>query len=196
MLPSTSEEVTNSIQKDGISFIFEARSLSAVVRYVYTPIEGNLSDFEVEINNGDAIKLAEDGGITVSMEGREWSPEDEEIERHFVSCERVGDAVEARWQFRRGNELADFLYRIRIQGKSLVVELEGGGGRASGVELGYVVGAIHPRLIQVPYFNLGDRQPNGAVHLRGLRQQLSRLVPVPGLLPVTPPPPRPTSSCT
>ena len=97
MQPSTSEEVTNSIQKDGISFVFEARSLSAVVRYVYTPIEGNLSDFEVEINNGDAIKLAEDGGITVSMEGREWSPEDEEIERHFVSCERVGDAVEARW---------------------------------------------------------------------------------------------------
>lgn len=160
MRPSTSEEVTNSIQKDGISFVFEARSLSAVVRYVYTPIEGNLSDFEVEINNGDAIKLAEDGGITVSMEGREWSPEDEQIERHFVSCERVGDAVEARWQFRRGSELADFLYRVRIQGKSLVVELEGGGGRASGVELGYVVGAIHPRLIQVPYLNLGDRQPN------------------------------------
>ena len=159
MLPSTAEEVTNSIQKDGISFIFEARSLSAVVRYVYTPIEGNLSDFEVEINNGDAIKLAEEGGITVSMEGREWSPEDEEIERHFVSCERVGDAVEARWQFRRGNELADFLYRIRIRSKSLLVDLEGGGGRAAGVELGYVVGAIHPRLIQVPYFNLGDRRP-------------------------------------
>ena len=159
MLPSTAEEVTNSIQKDGISFILEARSLSAVVRYVYTPIEGNLSDFEVEINNGDAIKLAEEGGITVSMEGREWSPEDEEIERHFVSCERVGDAVEARWQFRRGNELADFLYRIRIRSKSLLVELEGGGGRAAGVELGYVVGAIHPRLIQVPYFNFGDRQP-------------------------------------
>ncbi len=159
MLPSTAEEVTNSIQKDGISFIFEARSLSAVVRYVYTPIEGNLSDIEVEINNGDAIKLAEDGGISVSMEGREWSPEDEEIERHFVSCERVGDAVEARWQFRRGNELADFLYRIRIGGKSLLVELEGGGGKAAGVELGHVVGVIHPRLIQVPYFNLGDRQP-------------------------------------
>ena len=159
MLPATDEEVTNSIEKDGISFIFESRSLSAVVRYVYTPIEGNLSDFEVEINNADAIKLSEDGGICVSMGGQEWSPADEEIERHFVSCEQVGEAVEARWQFRRGSELADFLYRVRIEGKSLLVELEGGGGKASGVGLGYVVGAIHPRLVHVPYLNFGDQQP-------------------------------------
>lgn len=159
MLPTTSEAVTNSTAKDGISFVFEARSLSAVVRYVYTPIEGNLSDFEVEINNGDAIKMAEAGGIDVSMEGKEWRAADEEVQRHFVSCEQVGDAVEARWQFRHGSELADFLYRIRIAGKSLLVELEGGGGRAAGVELGYVVGAIHPRLIRIPYFNLGAEQP-------------------------------------
>lgn len=159
MLPASNEDVTNSIEKDGISFILESRSLSAVVRYVYTPIEGNLSDIEVEINNADAIKLAEDGGITVFMEGKEWSASDEEIERHFVSCEQVGDAVEARWQFRRGSELADFLYRLRVSGKSLLVELEGGAGKAAGVDLGYVSGAIHPRLIKVPYFNLGDDQP-------------------------------------
>ena len=159
MLPQTSEDVTNSIDKDGISFILEARSLSAVVRYVYTPIEGNLSDIEVEINNADAIKLAEDGGIVVTMEGKQWSAADEEIERHFVSCDRVGDAIEARWQFRRGSELADFLYRLRIVGKSLQVEVEGGPGKGTGLELGYVSGAIHPRLISIPYFNLGDQQP-------------------------------------
>lgn len=159
MMPRTSEDVTNSIDKDGISFILEARSLSAVVRYVYTPIEGNLSDIEVEINNADAIKLAEDGGVMVTMEGQQWSAADEEIERHFVSCDKVGDAIEARWQFRRGNELADFLYRLRIVGKSLHVEIEGGPGKSAGVELGYVSGAIHPRLISVPYLTLGDQQP-------------------------------------
>ncbi|MDA0334206.1 MAG: hypothetical protein O2782_03475 [bacterium] len=159
MLPFVEEDVTNSIEKDGISYILEARSLSAVVRYIYTPIEGSLSDFEVEINNGDAIKLAEDGGILVFMEGTQWSAADEEIARHFVSCEQVGDAIEARWQFRRGNELADFLYRLRIRGKSLQVEIEGGPGKAAGIDLGYVSGAIHPRLIHVPYFNLGDAQP-------------------------------------
>jgi hypothetical protein len=159
MLPVTEEDVTNSIEKDGISYIFEARSLSAVVRYVYTPIEGNLSDIEVEINNADAIKLSEDGGVSVFMEGKQWSASDEEIARHFVSCEQVGDAIEARWQFRRGSELADFLYRLRIVGKSLVVDVEGGPGKAAGIDLGYVSGAIHPRLIQVPYLNLGDQQP-------------------------------------
>jgi hypothetical protein len=159
MLPSTQEDVTQSVEKDGISFILESRSMSAVVRYVYTPIEGNLSDIEVEINNADAIKLAEDGGITVFMEGKLWSAADEDIERHFVSCEQVGESVEARWQFKRGSELADFLLRLRIEGKSLVVELEGGAGKAAGVELGYVSGAIHPRLVQVPYFNIGDRKP-------------------------------------
>ena len=159
ILPVTEEDVTNSIEKDGISYILEARSLSAVVRYVYTPIEGNFSDIEVEINNGDAIKLAEDGGITAFMEGKQWSAADEEIARHFVSCEQVGDAIEARWQFRRGSELADFLYRLRIKGKSLIFEIEGGPGKATGIDLGYVSGAIHPRLIHVPYFSLGDDQP-------------------------------------
>ncbi|MEE2659091.1 MAG: hypothetical protein VX733_11340 [Candidatus Latescibacterota bacterium] len=159
MIPVSSEEVTNRIEKDGISFVLEARSLSAVLRYVYTPIEGNLSDIEVEINNGDAIKLSEDGGVTVEMEGVEWSAEDEEIERHFVSCEQVDDCVEARWQFRRGSELADFRYRLRVQGKSLLIELDGGNARATGVELGYVVGAVHPRLIKTPFFNIGEDQP-------------------------------------
>lgn len=159
MLPFTEEEVTNSIEKDGMSFILEARSLSAVVRYIYTPIEGNLSDIEVEINNADAIKLAEEGGITVVMEGKEWAASDEEIERHFVSSEQVGNAIEARWQFRRGSELADFLIRLRIEGKSLIIEFEGGAGKVAGIDLGYVSGAIHPRLIRVPYLSLGDNQP-------------------------------------
>ena len=57
MVPNISEEVSNSVEKDGISYVLEARSLSAVVRYVYTPLEGNLSDIEVEINNADAIKF-------------------------------------------------------------------------------------------------------------------------------------------
>ncbi len=159
MFPSVTEEVSNSVEKEGISFIFEARSLSAVVRYVYTPIEGNLSDIEVEINNSDAIKFAEGGGITIEMGGKIWSADDEEVERHFVSCEPVGDCIEARWHWKHGEELADFLYRIRIHQKSLVIELEGGNGKASGLDLGYVSGAVHPRVIQIPYFSFGDESP-------------------------------------
>ncbi len=159
MLPGCDEDVTNSVTKDGISFVLESRSLSAVVRYVYTPIDGNLSDIEVEINNADAIKLSEGGGVTIEMDGKEWSADDDEIERHFVSCELVGDQIEARWQWRRGSELADFLCRIAIRGKSLLVEIEGGSGRAAGVELGYVVGAIHPRMVRLPYFSIDDSQP-------------------------------------
>ena len=159
MFPTVAEEVSNSVEKEGISFIFEARSLSAVVRYVYTPLEGNLSDIEVEINNSEAVKFAEGGGISIEMGGKFWSADDEEVERHFVSCEPVGDCIEARWHWKHGEELADFLYRIRIHQKSLVVELEGGNGKASGVDLGYVSGAVHPRVIQVPFFSFGDESP-------------------------------------
>jgi hypothetical protein len=164
MLPTVAEEtvaeeISNSVEKDGISFIFETRSLSAVVRYVYTPIEGNLSDIEVEINNSEAIKFAEGGGITIEMGGKIWSADDEEVERHFVSCEPVGDCIEARWHWKHGEGLADFLYRIQIHQKSLLVELEGGNGKATGVDLGYVSGAVHPRVIQVPYFSFGDESP-------------------------------------
>ncbi len=160
MQPTTEEEIDNSIEQDGISFLFEARSLSAVVHFIYTPIEGTFSDIELEINSSDPIKPAQDGGITIEMGGREWASNDETIERHFVSCEQVGDCVEARWQWKHGEELADFLYRFRIEGKSLVVELEGGNHKATGVSLGHVEEAIHPRLICIPYFNLGPNDPH------------------------------------
>ena len=156
MSPTTEEEVATSIEQEDISFVFESRSLSTVLRFVYTPIEGNLSDIELEINSGNPIKPLADGGATIEMGGRNWSAEDEEIERHFVSCELVGDCVEARWQWKHGNERTDFLYRIRIEGKSLLVDCEGGNGRATGVSLGHVEDALTPKLIDVPYFNFGE----------------------------------------
>ena len=154
------EEVSNSVAKDGISFVMESRSLSAVVRYIYTPIDGTLVDLEMEINNSDPINLFDGGGITVEMGGREWSADEEEVQRHFVSCEIVEGSVEARWQWKLGDEQIDFLYRMHIEGKTLVVSLEGGGGRATGVELGRVTGASHPRLFRVPYFNFGENDPH------------------------------------
>lgn len=159
MAPQAGEDVTNTIQKDGISFILEARSLTAVVRYIYTPIEGNLADIEVEINKAEPIKISESGGVTVEMEGQVWSADDEDVQRHFVSCEQVGEWIEARWRWRRGDELADFLYRIGISGKTLVVDIEGGNGKATGVDLGYVSGAAHPRLIEIPFLSFGDTSP-------------------------------------
>jgi len=154
------EEVSNTIEKDGISFLFESRSLSSVVRYIYTPIDGTFADIEIEINNADPIHPADEGGITIEMGGGEWLAASEEIERHFVSCEQIGDCVEARWQWKCGEELADFLFRLSIEAKSLIVELEGGNGKATGVHLGRITGAIHPRLFSVPYFNLGDGSPH------------------------------------
>ncbi|MCC7263870.1 MAG: hypothetical protein IT369_15265 [Candidatus Latescibacteria bacterium] len=151
--------MATTIKKDGISYVFESRSLSAVVRFIYTPIEGNLSDLEVEINNADAIRPAQGGGITIDMGNHEWPADDEDIERHLISCEQVDEVVEARWQWKHGEELADFLYRFSVRGKSLHVELEGGNGKATGVSLGWVEGALHPRVIQLPYFNLGDVYP-------------------------------------
>ena len=159
MAPKNQEEITNSIEQDGISFLFEARSLSAVVRFIYTPIEGTFSDIELEINNSDPIIPAQDGGLTIEMGGREWAANDENIERHFVSCEKVGDCVEARWQWKLEDELADFLYRFSIQGKSFIIEMEAGNDKTTGVSLGHIEEASQPRLIDVPYFNLGDNSP-------------------------------------
>ncbi len=160
MLPTTAEEVRNSVAKEAISYIFEACSLSSVVRFIYTPIDGTFADIELEINKSNPIHPAESGGITIEMGARDWASDSEEIERHFVSCEQVGECVEARWQWKHKDELADFLYRFRIEGKSLIVELEGGNGKATGVDLGRVVGAFHPRLIRVPYFNFGECDPH------------------------------------
>ncbi|NKB67216.1 MAG: hypothetical protein GKR89_09155 [Candidatus Latescibacteria bacterium] len=151
------EEMTHIVEKEGISFIFEARSLSAVIRYVYTPIDGTFEDIDLEINNAEPIKPASGGGLTIAMGGQTWAADDDEVERHFVSCDQVGDSVEARWQWKRDEELADFLFRFRLQGKTLVVELEAGNDRAAGVDLGILDEIPHPRLISLPYFNLGQQ---------------------------------------
>ena len=160
MAPIADEEVNNRIEKDGISFIFESRSVSSVIRFIYTPIDGTFADIELEINRADPILPADGGGITIEMGGKEWPADSEEIERHFVSCEQVGEWVEARWQWKCDEELADFLFRFTIQGKSLIVEMEGGHGKATGLDLGRVTGSLHPRLISVPYFTLGDGAPH------------------------------------
>jgi hypothetical protein len=153
------DEVNTHLEKDGISFIFESRSVSSVVRFVYTPIDGTFSDLELEINNMDPVLPADGGGITIDMAGRTWPADSEDVERHFVSCEQVGDCVEARWQWKYGDEHADFLYRLRMIGKSLVVEIEGGGGKATGVDVGRITGTSHARLIEIPYFTCGTGAP-------------------------------------
>lgn len=159
IFPVLHEEVETSIRKEGISFVFESRSVSAVVQFIYTPIDGTFADIELEVNNSTPIRPAEDGGVAVEMGGAAWSANSEEVERHFISCEQVGDCVEARWQWKLGEEQANFLYRLRISGKSLVVEVEGGHGKGTGLSLGRVTGALHPRLITIPYFNFGDHYP-------------------------------------
>ena len=74
MDPTVGEEVETSIRKEGISYVFESRSVSAVVNFVYTPIDGTFSDIELEINNSEPINPADGGGISVEMGGsiRTW----------------------------------------------------------------------------------------------------------------------------
>ncbi len=153
------EEAETSIRKEGISYIFESRSVSAVINFVYTPIDGTFSDIELEINNTPPIKPAEEGGMVVEMGGRMIAADSEEVERHFISCEQLENCVEARWQWVVDEEIANFLYRFSISGKSLIVEVEGGNGKAAGVSLGRIIDAVNPKLIAVPYFNFGEHYP-------------------------------------
>ena len=153
------EETETSIRKDGISYIFESRSVSAVLNFIYTPIDGTFSDLELEINGAPPIKPAEEGGLVVEMGGRIHTADSDEVERHFISCEQLEDCVEARWQWVVDEEIANFLYRFRIVGKSLEVQLEGGNGKACGLTLGRVLDAVNPKLITIPYFNFGEHYP-------------------------------------
>ncbi len=159
MFPVSDEEVHTSVSREGISCILESRAESAVVRFVYTPIDGTLADLELEINGADPAKISDGGGITIEMGGRSWAANDEDVERRLVSCEVVGDSVEARWSWRIGEEVADFLFRLTLAGKTLVVELSGGQGKATGVDLGQVTGCPHPRVISIPYLTLGEGGP-------------------------------------
>ena len=156
-----SEAVENSIRKEGMSFVFESRFVEAVVQYVYTPIDGTFSDLEVEVNGNEPFTPSEDGGIVVSCNGQDFSPDNEEVERHFISCELVDDSVvEARWQWIVNGEKSNFLYRFYLEGKSLVTEVEGGAGKCSGISLGRVTGVTNPIIFPLPYFTIGNSYPH------------------------------------
>jgi hypothetical protein len=155
------ESVETSIRKEGISFIFETRFVEAVVQYVYTPIDGTFSDLELEINGTEPFTPSEDGGIIIDYNGKNYFPESEEVERHFISCDLVNDStVEARWQWVVNGEKSNFLYRFHLEGKSLIAEIEGGGGKSSGISLGRVTGVTNPIIFPLPYFSLGESYPH------------------------------------
>ena len=151
------EPVETSIRKEGISFIFETRFVEAVVQYVYTPIDGTFSDLELEINGTEPFTPSEDGGTIINYNGQNYFPDSDEVERHFISCELVNDnTVEARWQWVVNGEKSNFLYRFHLEGKSLITEIEGGGGKCSGISLGRVTGVTNPIIFPLPYFSFLD----------------------------------------
>ena len=155
------EPVETSIRKEGISFIFECRFVEAVVQYVYTPIDGTFSDLEIEINGTEPFTVSDDGCIVVNYNGKDYSPSNDEVERHFISCEIVSDnTVEARWQWVVNGEKCNFLYSFSINGKSLITEIEGGNGKCSGISLGRVTGVTNPIIFPLPYFSFGEYYPH------------------------------------
>lgn len=116
------------------------------VKYVWAPKTGTLDDITAYVNDakvsrpmvGGGVMLG--GGVPKGAAFRAGAGKDE-AEAHFSLIH------EGAWAL-------DVVYRMRIRGKSLVIDVIS--GRTEGLSLGEVRDVENPRLVAIPYITVGS----------------------------------------
>jgi hypothetical protein len=94
--PTPKEKVTNSVRKEGETFIFEAKGQRDTIRWLYTPKTGLLDDLAVEIN-GKRFQPCVDGGPVFGLWENACRPSDPETTLELRKAAQKGDTVSCEW---------------------------------------------------------------------------------------------------
>ena len=169
------KDFTTELVRDGADFVFRYHGSDGTLEYRYRPESGTLGDVSARwqavagktlhpLAEG-GVRLAVDrnvegllntGGVYLPRTAKAVAPENIEP----VACRQEGPAVVARWRVSRGPQAAEVTYTLRLWQKSLVVDVQSGGGAVGEVSLGGVAGADNPRLVSVPFWTGEDLGPD------------------------------------
>ncbi len=150
-----SSDYETSLEQSGNTFRFRYRGDDGELVYEYRPATGTLTDIVARWKErGEPFRPLVGGGIAlwVEEEGRSMTPR----RARLISSRRLaGDVLSFTWRCSVEGQTVDVTYRMRLWGKSLVVDVMARGGRVGEVRFGRAVGASNPRLVTVPYLT-GD----------------------------------------
>lgn len=148
ILPSNFESDYRNEVRETAHDVFEFSYIGkdCRVKYVWAPKTGTLDDITAYVNDakvsrpmvGGGVMLG--GGVPKGAAVRAGAGKDE-AEAHFSLIH------EGVWAL-------DVVYRMRIRGKSLVIDVIS--GRTEGLSLGEVRDVENPRLVAIPYITVGS----------------------------------------
>ncbi len=162
---TNSLQAASSAASGGSVFTYEGSDGRLVYRY--RPESGTWSDIVAEWEpplpgggrraDGLVFKTwpCTGGGVFLATAGGPAPPEKSE----HLGTRSVGRSVESRWRVTAAGVSAEVVYRYRVHGKSLVIEVMAPGGNVAEVRFGRAVGLSNPRLVTNPFYPAEGGRP-------------------------------------
>ena len=133
--PSTADAVRNSLSRDGDAWLLRGEARDETIEYRLRPRAGLLLGLSVTVDGAELDPTPFTGGARVMLGGREYVPGSRQLSSRLVSCEASEDALACRYEYGNGPATAALTARLRAEGKSLAISLEGEASRFSGFEV-------------------------------------------------------------
>ncbi|MBN2448837.1 MAG: hypothetical protein JXR77_00525, partial [Lentisphaeria bacterium] len=149
---------SSGCRRDGAAFVFEYRGEDGILTYRYEPASGTWDDIVAAWEGcGGPFSPLSDGGIRLAgEEGRALPPT---TLRPLGAAALEEDTVTSRWLAEADGVKAEVTYRLRLWGKSLVVDTISRGGHVAEVRYGRARDLENPRLVTLPYYDYGGSRP-------------------------------------
>lgn len=148
ILPTCAAPHKNFVEKDGTTYRLIYLGEDGRLCYTIVPKSGTLSDVSVSWKDGSSIMPLANGGIV-------FAGQPTPVAAKMTANKSSTDSVSTQWAFTDADGVHPYSITYRIRGKTLIVDIEV--KDESGVEFhfGTVKGLANPKLIEVPYLNLG-----------------------------------------
>jgi hypothetical protein len=157
--PNDATPFENSVRKAGDAYVFGYSGKDCELRYEYRPTDGTLGDLSV-LHAGKRTRPCVGGGVQLATPRGVLAADDPAVTRAFLGARLIKGVLTARWRLSGGGAQTDATYRMRIRGKSLIVEIAAAAPVVRKVALGAAVGLVHPQLFRVPYLTYGGNDPH------------------------------------
>lgn len=153
------KQFSNAVRRQGDAFVLGYAGEDTKLEYIYTPKDGTLGD--IELRHGDRVlRPCAGGGLQLVGADGPIVPDAPEIERELKSCELADDAVRAVWTLQAGDRRTEATYVLKIQQKSLIIDIATDAPIVERVALGRVEPVRRPKSFRIPYLTFAPSAPD------------------------------------
>ncbi len=135
--PSTAEPVRNRLELDGEEYVLSCEGRTERLEYRLNPQLGLLKGLAVVTTEGPLSPAPFVGGPRVLLGSQEFTAQSPSLTARLLSSEIEDGALVCRWEYSAEGvaDVAVLTARLRAEGKSLALRLEGPAGRFAGFQV-------------------------------------------------------------